>query len=83
MVRKIKLMPDYQCYPLWALEEEEPANLNPQTLPLSLETVWRLEDWAKMFDSWMDWDAPTSSSEPSVKAVVAFDVATAETRIGT
>lgn len=73
MVRKIKLMPDYQCYPLWALDEEALDNLNPQTLPLSSETIWRLEDWAKRFDSWMNWDDPTSSIEPSTKAVVAFD----------
>lgn len=37
MLRKIKLMPDYQCFPLWDMEE--PDNLDPRDLPLNKDTI--------------------------------------------
>jgi hypothetical protein len=37
MLRKIKLMPDYQCFPLWDMEE--PDNLDPKDLPLNKDTI--------------------------------------------
>ncbi|MBO8215150.1 hypothetical protein [Acinetobacter nosocomialis] len=36
MKKLIKLMPDYQCYPLWEYDEFGlVANLNPKDLPIS------------------------------------------------
>jgi hypothetical protein len=66
-------MPDYQCYPLWLTGNKGPANINPATLPLSAETILRLEQWADIFDSWMDLDNPTSTSEPRHDEVSDFE----------
>lgn len=73
MTKTIKLMSDYQCYPLWAMGNEAPANLAPNTLPLSSETLLGLEKWAAMFDSWMDLEEPASTTEPSATQVATFE----------
>jgi hypothetical protein len=73
MTIQIKLMPDYQCYPLWLTGNDGPANIDPVTLPLIPETILRLERWADIFDSWMDLDNPTSTSEPRNDEVSAFE----------
>jgi hypothetical protein len=73
MIRQIKLMPDYQCYPLWLSGNEGPANIDPATLPLSSETILRLERWANIFDNWMNLDDPASTPEPPDDEVAAFE----------
>ena len=67
-VRKIKLMPDYHCWPLWGVGEA--TNIDPTTLPLTPETVKRLELWALKYDSQLNMADPSSSpfmSEPECK----------------
>ena len=50
MTIKIKLMPDYCCHPLWGIDADNIGNINPATLPLSQETIKRLEKWANMLN---------------------------------
>jgi hypothetical protein len=49
MAIKIELMADYQCYPLWWIEPDKVGNIDPKTLPLSQETLNRLEKWADAY----------------------------------
>lgn len=65
-MRTLKLMPDYECWPLW----EEGENLDPATLPLSKTLQGRLLAWATVFDGSLDWDDPGHSPPmaPEVKA---------------
>ncbi len=61
MVKKIKLMPDYQCWPLWHVGGKV-GNINPAELPLSAETVEHLLRWAKAFDNTINLDEPKDES---------------------
>jgi hypothetical protein len=71
--RKIKLMPDYRCFPLWSSDPGSPGNIDPSTLPLSAETVSELERWAQAFDKRMDLEDPTRELRISPREVDAFE----------
>jgi hypothetical protein len=76
--RRLKLMPDYQCNPLW--EYEEPpgdlyANPDPAELPLTEATVRELRAWAAWFDTFLNMDDPTDSREVLPEETAAFDQA--------
>jgi hypothetical protein len=73
MKRKIKLMPDYQCHPLWWCAPEPPGNIDPATLPLSARTVSELERWARAFDERLDFDDPATQRALPPEAVRAFE----------
>ena len=60
MVKRIKLMPDYNCYPIWDMDEVD--NINPQDLPLKTETIHRLNAWADLFECGLDWHDPGGKS---------------------
>jgi hypothetical protein len=73
MKRKLKLMPDYQCHPLWGSGPEGPGNVDPSTLPLSDTTVAALNRWAQRFDERLNLEDPPHSREPSAAEVEAFE----------
>ena len=43
-------MRDYQCHPLWSVNQEIDENIDPKDLPLSRDLIHRLERWAELFD---------------------------------
>ena len=57
----IKLMPDYRSWPLWWEANHEPGNIDPELLPLTVETRDRLRKWAAAYDATLNWDDPISS----------------------
>jgi hypothetical protein len=63
MTKKIKLMLDYGCYPLWWYDSEQVGNIDPKSLPLSLEMIQQLIDLADKNDAALDWDDPSESKE--------------------
>lgn len=72
--KKIKLMPDYGCYPLWwAAGSGKAGDIDPTTLPLKPETIVRLEKWAAVFDDLLNEEDPAASGFPSDKERSAFD----------
>lgn len=73
MHQTIKLMADYQSWPLWWSGDHDPGNIDPALLPISPEVQARLQAWADTFDSFMDWDNPSSSDEPSPDQFVSFE----------
>ena len=60
-MRTIKLMPDYQCHPLWEASPGMVGNIDPATLPISRELVARLAEWARLYDATLNVDDPVQS----------------------
>ena len=73
MAEKIKLMADYECYPLWWASSGKVGDIDPETMPLSEKTVSRLEKWADIYDAKLNWEDPNSSGFPTLEAKAAFE----------
>ena len=73
MKEKIKLMADYGCYPLWWVSSEKLGDIDPETLPLSQQTINRLEKWAEMYDAKLNEDEPILSSFSSNEELESFE----------
>lgn len=73
MPQHIKLMADYDCWPVWWAGDAEPGNIDPSSLLLSVATIARLEMWAVTFDATLNRDDPASSDFPSDEAFAAFE----------
>ena len=73
MAQQIKLMADYESWPLWWAGDADPGNIDPHTLPLSPATIARLEAWADAFDATLNRDDPASSDFPSDAAFQEFE----------
>jgi hypothetical protein len=67
----IKLMADYDCYPLWHGGGDQIGNIDPRTLPISTALVEALRDWAAEYDSRLDRKDGSVSVTP--EAEEAFD----------
>lgn len=71
MVKRLKLMPDYECFSLWDIDSVE--NINPACLPISDELKARIRRWENLYDDTLDQDDPTASGFKSVIDENAFD----------
>jgi hypothetical protein len=60
-MRKLKLMADYGCYPLWEIFSDGTKNVNPNDLPISSELINRLYEWADQYDQTLNREDPISS----------------------
>ncbi len=67
----IKLMADYDCWPLWKLSEME--NIDPKTLPLLATIQQSLDSWAQSYDSTLNRDDPLQSVFETPEAANAFN----------
>jgi hypothetical protein len=57
----IKIMPDYQCFPLWRIDDTGVENLNPVELPITENLKTMLLDWKKKYDDTLNMSDPISS----------------------
>lgn len=71
-MRRLKLMADYDCLPLWGTEAEEIGEVDPADLPISADLVADLGRWADAFDATLDRDDPARSGFGSPEATAAF-----------
>jgi hypothetical protein len=71
-MRTLKLMADYQCYPLWEASPGEVGNIDPNSLPLSTSLREQLMAWADVYDSTLNWEDPALSGFASGDAVDEF-----------
>ncbi|HAT14909.1 MAG TPA: hypothetical protein DCS91_16235 [Microcoleaceae bacterium UBA11344] len=71
MLQRIKLMPDYSCYPLW--DRDDGGDVEPWELPLSEATIERLLNWQKIYDGIIDWDDPAAAGFASVQEEIVFE----------
>ncbi|MDX8237708.1 hypothetical protein SLL78_05125 [Acinetobacter pittii] len=75
MKKLIKLMPDYQCYPLWEYDELGlVANLNPEDLPISKVLIDKLILWSDMYDENLYLDDPINSGFKSIEDEKKFQL---------
>lgn len=54
-------MADYGFYPLWWASSDKVGNIDPETLPLSKETLTRLEKWEEIFNAKLNLEDPANS----------------------
>ena len=73
-MRVIKLMADYQCFPLWDAATGSVGNINPDDLPISYSLRSRLMAWAAVFDATLDMNDPASSGFESEEAANDFRI---------
>ncbi|MFV5346311.1 hypothetical protein [Acinetobacter soli] len=75
VIKLIKLMPDYQCYPLWEYDELGlVANLNPEDLPISKVLIDKLILWSDMYDETLCLDDPINSGFKSIEDEKKFQL---------
>ena len=72
-VKFLKLMPDYDCWPLWAIENWGPGNVDSATLPLSEQMIARLYAWAEAFTQTLNQDCPPEAGFPNREAEERFE----------
>ncbi|GBR10567.1 hypothetical protein GCM10007207_19190 [Asaia siamensis] len=58
----IKLMPEYECWPLWHSGPNNYDNIDPRFLGLSDKLVEEIENWAAVYDATLDQDYPPNSA---------------------
>ncbi|CAD5939186.1 hypothetical protein NO976_01865 [Planktothrix agardhii] len=73
MPKKIRLMTDYGCYPLWWDEPDQVGDLDPESLPLTQETIQRLYHWADAFEARLNLADPSDSPEVTPEEVERFE----------
>ena len=71
-MRKIKLMADYNCWPLWE-SGDRIGNVDPGELPISDGLKQRLIVWARQFDQTLDRQSPVSSGFPDAGSLNTFE----------
>jgi hypothetical protein len=69
---KIKLMADYQCFPLWGVSLDKIGNIDPNDLPISADLKACLLAWATTYNKTLNWDDPVSSGFLTEAAELQF-----------
>lgn len=71
-MRKLKVMADYQCHPLWDMSPGMYGDVDPNTLPISAELKQEFADWARVFDETLDASDPARSGFRNAGDKAAF-----------
>ncbi|MDO8296984.1 MAG: hypothetical protein Q7T19_11175 [Caulobacter sp.] len=71
-MRSLRLMADYQCFPLWEASPGLAGDVDPATLPLSAALRADLLAWAADFDATLDLDDPARSGFVDAEAETRF-----------
>ncbi|MCA0319124.1 MAG: hypothetical protein LCH88_13755 [Proteobacteria bacterium] len=61
--KRIKLMADYGCHPVWSMDDGYGGNIDPEVLGFSPTLVADLNAWAERFEDALDWDNPGAFRE--------------------
>lgn len=72
-MRKIKLMADYECYPLWEEFSDGVDNIAPSSLPISEHLAKKVGAWGDVYEKTLNHDDPASSSFSSQEAMTMFE----------
>jgi hypothetical protein len=68
----IRVMADYDSYPLWRRDEDGTANLDPSYLRVSQELADELMRWADDYDRTLNREDPISSGFPDAAVESEF-----------
>jgi hypothetical protein len=74
-VTVIKVMADYDTFPLWRSGEGGVVNIDPADLPITQALVQALTQWAQAYDATLDREYPPDSKFPSAAAEAEFHAA--------
>lgn len=58
---RVKVMADYGCHPLWAMDEDLCGDIAPEALQLSSELVRDFHEWAQAYDASLNSEDPADS----------------------
>jgi hypothetical protein len=61
LTRRVKVMADYDCHPLWTLDEGRYGDFAPESLDLSPELTRDLIAWAEAYTSSLNREDPANS----------------------
>jgi hypothetical protein len=64
----IKVMAEYESFPLWHRDTSGKTNADPAALPISSELAQELLHWADVFDSTLNHSDPAASGFPDPAA---------------
>lgn len=73
MAKKMKLMVDYQCFPLWEESDGDTKNVNPDDLPLASELKSALRNWAASYERTLNQEYPPDSGFINPEQEAAFE----------
>lgn len=71
-MKYIKLMADYECFPLWENAPGEIGNIDPDSLPISDDLKCMLYEWAKRYDQTLNLADPINSGFRDEFDIVSF-----------
>ena len=71
-MRTIKMMADYECFPLWEASPGQVGNIDPATLPISKHLQDDLLSWAAAYDLTLNREDPLSSGFSTPQQEEAF-----------
>lgn len=71
MYKRLKLMPDYECFALWDIDGV--ANVDPAKLPISGGLKERIGRWEDAYDNTLNQDDPTASGFRNSDEENSFD----------
>ena len=71
-MKKIKLMADYQCHPLWDKTPGNYGDINPYSLPISENLKQQLVEWAHAYDATLNILDPARSGFKDLDSKVEF-----------
>lgn len=71
-MKKIKLMADYECYPLWLNAGDEFGDINPDTLPISDHLKAELYLWSDEYNKTLNYNDPSLSGFENVQKEKEF-----------
>ena len=73
MARRVKLMADYDCWPLWGMDGDDIGNLDPAALGLSTGLTARLALWSEAYDARLDRADQGGSPPPTLEEIGRFE----------
>lgn len=69
----IKIMPDYQCFPLWKIDDTGGENLNPKELPITKDLMGNLINWQNKYDATLNMSDPITSGFKNETEEIDFE----------
>lgn len=60
-MNSIKVMADYQCFPIWHYGSDNVGDIDPATLPITKELASSFLEWAATYDATLNRQDPIES----------------------
>jgi hypothetical protein len=74
MSKVIKLMTDYDCFPIWEIFDDSVENISPDSLDISEQLRKDLDIWSNVYDQTINIDDPKHSgfSSPDLEKTLRW-----------